>query len=184
MSIRADLVAGLDCGIQTGVAVYSRSRKALVFCESMNFWDTFEIFVGTYPRIVRPQDAPARDYAASLDWMSVAGRRSPSSLRTTEEHRGVEIVIEIHGAGALYARTDAAVARGTKGRDKFAANVGSNRREAVLLADGLERLGYNVRRVRPINAKKWDAAEFMRFTKWPKGENEHVRDAARLVWGL
>ena len=38
-------------------------------------------------------------------------------------------------------------------RERISRNVGSNQREALLLAEGLERQGYRVRRVRPRSSK-------------------------------
>lgn len=94
-----------------------------------------------------------------------------------------EIVVEVPNTrGALYSRTSAQVADG-RGRDKFAANVGSVRREAVLLAERFEQLGFAVRRVTP-RGKKWDAEQMRRYTGYEGRTSEHGRDAARLVVGL
>lgn len=68
-------------------------------------------------------------------------------------------------------------------REKIAANVGSNAREADLLAAGLEKLGLDVRRVKPT-AKKWDAKKLKMITGIAYRTNEHVRDAIQLCWGL
>lgn len=93
-----------------------------------------------------------------------------------------EIVIEVPDAKRhLYARLDNAGAG--RGRERMAANVGSNRREAELLAERFEYEFYKVKRVSPVKAKKWTHAEFVRLTKWPGKSNEHQRDAARLVIG-
>ncbi len=93
------------------------------------------------------------------------------------------IVVEVPNTrGALYARTDAEVGRGSRGRDRFAANVGSNRREAVLLADGFERLGFDVRREIPRGAK-WTVEQVRRYTGYEGRTSEHARDAIRLVYG-
>lgn len=69
------------------------------------------------------------------------------------------------------------------GRDRQAANVGSNRREAVLLAEGLERLGFEVRRVTPTRTK-WTAKDLKQRTGITERTNQHVRDAIALVYGL
>lgn len=75
-------------------------------------------------------------------------------------------------------------------RDRISQNVGSVKRETELLAQGLERLGYNVRRVRPgpraitYRKGKPDARTFKRITKYPGRTSQHGRDAALLVYGL
>jgi hypothetical protein len=93
-----------------------------------------------------------------------------------------EVVIEVPNAKRhLYARLDGEGAG--RGRERMAANVGSNRREAELLAERLEYHFYKVTRVPPVAAKKWTHQEFVKFTKWPGRSNEHQRDAARLVIG-
>jgi hypothetical protein len=69
-----------------------------------------------------------------------------------------------------------------KGCDITAANVGGAVREANLLADGLERLGYEVIRIHPQG--KVDAAYVKRVTGWSKPTNEHTRDAIMLCYGF
>lgn len=60
-------------------------------------------------------------------------------------------------------------------------NVGMAIREGELMAEGLTRLGYNVRTVHPrgkVEAKKFEA-----FTGWKHRTNQHGRDAALLCYG-
>lgn len=73
--------------------------------------------------------------------------------------------------------------RDERQREKIAQNVGINKAHATLLVEGLERLGYTVRRRRP-GGKKWNAKFFRRITGYPGRTSEHARDAARFVWGL
>ena len=68
-------------------------------------------------------------------------------------------------------------------RERLSRNVGSNMREALLLAEGLERQGYRVRRVRP-RSSKLSAEAFRRLTRYQGRTSEHARDAAMLVFGL
>lgn len=65
--------------------------------------------------------------------------------------------------------------------EKIAFNSGENNREATLLIEGFEYLGYEVRKVTPV-ASKWTAEQLKRFTGISSRTNEHVRDAVRLVW--
>jgi hypothetical protein len=68
-------------------------------------------------------------------------------------------------------------------RERISKNIGGNRREAELLADGLEKLGFEVLRVAP-SARKWTADDLCRYTKMRVRTSQHVRDAIQLVWGL
>ena len=84
----------------------------------------------------------------------------------------IKVVIEVphnkknwHGVGAAVA-------------------VGGVIREAQLLADGVERLGFSVTRVHPTGrGKKMKHAEFCKLTGWKGRTNEHARDAALLALG-
>ncbi len=75
--------------------------------------------------------------------------------------------------------------RGTSGRrrEKIAQDVGENKAHAKLWIEGLERLGYAVRRVRPTQ-KKWSKRTFERITGYTGRSSSHARDAARLVFGI
>ncbi len=68
-------------------------------------------------------------------------------------------------------------------REKISQDVGGNKREARLLADGLGRMGYRVKLVQP-KQRKLSAAEFKARTGYERRTNEHVRDAGMLVHGL
>lgn len=63
---------------------------------------------------------------------------------------------------------------------KIARNVGQVTREAQLLVEGLRRLGYDVREVKPQGKKK--QAEFKRITGWSKRTNQHERDSAMMAF--
>lgn len=65
---------------------------------------------------------------------------------------------------------------------KIAQNVGANKREAELLIELIEALGFEVIRIRPT-AHKWTEKEFKQFTGYAGRCSQHARDAARLVWG-
>ena len=68
-------------------------------------------------------------------------------------------------------------------REKISRNVGQNQREAQLLAEGLERQGYRVCRVRP-RSQKCSADLFKTITRYQGRASQHARDAAMLVFGL
>ena len=67
-------------------------------------------------------------------------------------------------------------------RDKHAILIGGTRRESQLLARGLRILGYRVKEVLPVRAKKWTAEQFKRELGFEGKSNQHVRDAARLAF--
>ena len=91
------------------------------------------------------------------------------------------IVIETPKKTRLYARQDAEA--GHRRREKIAANAGGNSREAELLAEGLEALGYEVRRVTPTRTK-WTAEHLAKYTGITRRTSQHVRDAIALCYGL
>ena len=68
-------------------------------------------------------------------------------------------------------------------REKISRDVGMNQREARLLAEGLARKGYRVRRIRP-RSSKLGAEQFKRLTRYPGRTSQHARDAGMLVFGL
>lgn len=82
-------------------------------------------------------------------------------------------------------------ARNLKGQNwraaaKIAQNAGGVQREAELLAEGIERLGYQLTQTAPIQEKKWPAGYAERVAKglgleWEGPNNEHTRDAFRLL---
>lgn len=90
------------------------------------------------------------------------------------------IVVEWLNAGALYARTFNA---SRAGRDKFAANVGSVRRETALLAEGFERAFFTVeRRTIPNRAPKWTPEHLTRVIGYEERSSAHARDALRVIF--
>lgn len=114
------------------------------------------------------------DFWKVIDWF----RTGPISI----DPNNYFVIIETpNAARTLYARKDDQ-SEG-RGRERMASNVGSNRREAELLADGIERLGFEVRRVTPTRSK-WTAADLKRKTGITQRTNEHVRDAIALVYGI
>ena len=86
------------------------------------------------------------------------------------------VVIEVPDTKHVWQK----VAMGTKAIQRQAVNVGGVLREAQLLADGIEKVGYRVKRVNP--RKKIDANTFREFTGWQGQTNQHERDAGILCW--
>lgn len=98
-------------------------------------------------------------------------------LITQLEPSTTGIVIEVPKK-FLYGRNEG---NGEKVGRRIVSDAGSNRREAELLADRFESLGYPVVRVTPTKSK-WNAKELQRITGIKERTNEHTRDAVRLVW--
>lgn len=93
------------------------------------------------------------------------------------DHTG--IVIEVPTGHVIHHRVNENASG--FGRDRQAANVGSNRREAALLAERFESMGFAVARVKPTRTK-WKADDLARHTGITAKTNEHTRDAIRLIW--
>lgn len=90
-------------------------------------------------------------------------------------------IIETPKKTRLYDRQDGE--QGDRRREKIASNIGSNGREAELLAEGIERLGFEVKRVVPTSGK-WTAADLKLITGITERTSQHVRDAIALCYGL
>lgn len=94
------------------------------------------------------------------------------------DHTG--IVVEVPNSKRIVYDYQGERGTGDRRRERMAANVGSNRREAALLAERFEGLGYPVIRVTPIR-HKWSAADLQRELGITSRTNAHVRDAIQLV---
>ncbi len=91
-----------------------------------------------------------------------------------------EITIEsLNAKGALYSRAFSAT---QSGRDRFAQNVGSVRRETSLLIERLQAKGYTVNLVKPVKGGKWTQKQFEQATGLKIRTSEHARDAARILF--
>lgn len=65
---------------------------------------------------------------------------------------------------------------------KIAQNVGANKRDADWVVHLLESNGFKISLIRPTSAK-WTKHQFEMITKYEKRVSQHVRDAAKLVFG-
>lgn len=137
-------VAGIDPGVNTGIAIYDRELKRIHFTTTIDFWGAIVLF---------------RQY----------------------NQAEFLVIIEAPKKTRLYARHD--VETGPRRREKIAANVGSSAREAELLAEGLELLGFEVIRQTPTR-RKWTAEQLERYTGIKERTNQHVRDAIALCYGV
>lgn len=75
-----------------------------------------------------------------------------------------------------------------KKRERMSQNVGSNKREATLLIEGLQRKGFRVYPVKPTGRKgvkrKWNHKQLVAMTKWEQTtSSQHARDAAMIAIG-
>lgn len=92
---------------------------------------------------------------------------------------GTVFVIEDPRQNVTYDRDG----QGVRQMQKISRNVGKNQAQAKLLAEGLERLGFEVRYVVPQSAKLGHDT-FARWTGLRKRVSQHCRDAARLVFQM
>lgn len=67
-------------------------------------------------------------------------------------------------------------------RERIAQGVGSNKSEARLLADGLERAGFVVIRMAPVRSSKWTRRELEAIVGIAGRSSQHARDACRLAF--
>lgn len=148
---------GIDPGVSTGVAVARITAGITVnwSLHTLSFWQAVDLVQDTFFQMIVDDDGGNDDFAA------------------------FGIAIEVPSGHVIHKSVEGN-ARGY-GRDRQAANVGSNRREAVLLAERFESLGYTVVRVKPTRAK-WSAEDLKRITGITDKSNQHTRDAVRTVW--
>ena len=90
----------------------------------------------------------------------------------------VKIIVEIP-SDFIYSRND--FQKGAV-RDRMAINIGMDRRESELLAEACRRLGFAVKGVMPVRAKKWTAQQLERYLGIGGRTSRHVRDACRLAF--
>lgn len=97
------------------------------------------------------------------------------------------IMIEAPNKTAMYARQEDKV-KGARYGNRMQSNAASNAREAELLADGLEKEGFEVRRVKPTrrNFEKAgdDVRHIQKTTGFMEKTNAHTRDAIMLCYGI
>jgi len=108
-----------------------------------------------------------------------------ASGKVSADNTGV--VVECPVKNAMYGRQEKNVKSAAYG-NRMMANASSNAHEASLLADGIERLGYTVLRVRPKRRNFKTAAEDVdhveKVTGFTERTNPHTRDAIMLAWNV
>ena len=149
------LYIGIDPGVKTGIAIWRTSPPALLDVATADFFGTCRML----SKVIDP-------------------------TRKTN----VTVVIEdpnlIEG---VYRQRVAAVIKSRQFHQmqtllKIAQNVGMNKRDAQLLIQYCESLGFRVIKVKPTNTKR-TAKEFKQLTKYSVTTSQHARDAAMLVFG-
>ena len=99
--------------------------------------------------------------------------KSPNPFRIVVENPNLNQPVWAGGTGL-----------GMKQKLKIAQDVGRNKEDAYLIITWCERQGVDCTQMQPRD-KKWNHKEFIQVTKLPlKRSNEHLRDAARLVFGI
>jgi hypothetical protein len=150
---RNRLLIGIDPGGSTGICVLDLETRQIKSVYTLNFWETYALM----SRCADP-----------LVHISQVYIEQPSLVKS------------------LYARHAARLKEaGSKEttRDKIVWDSGGNAREGILLRDGLRNLGYTVFDSKPVGRKKWTSDQFQQITGYPDRSNQHVRDAAFLVYG-
>ena len=155
------VLVGIDPGAETGVAVWSPRRGALLHVGSASFWAVVALLA--------ERTEPVGPVGRAGAWQ-VAG-----------------VVVEDPRRLPIYARNRSRTGAGAFGRgeaDRIVRSVGRIDRDVELWATWLREAGYVVQLREPQRRRKWDAAELARLTSWTAPTNEHGRDAARLVVGV
>ncbi len=110
----------------------------------------------------------SRDFWSVQDFM----------VNSFEDRTSVEIFVEV--PATYFAGRDPA--RLSKNDLRIIYNSGGVRREALLLIEGLKRLGFTlVTAVPPVTQKKWTAEKLYLATGSNARSNEHEKDSVRLV---
>lgn len=154
-----DVLIGIDPGRKTGLAMYSRKAKLLAELKTLDFWGLY-VFLrslaaqGKARNILFVVEDPNDNKPLFGKGITINPRLSPPELM-----------------------------KRVRMREKMAQNVGSNKREASLILEALERLGLRYYARPPRQGGKMDAQGFKQLTGWQARTNEHVRDAAMLVFG-
>lgn len=167
---------GIDPGRTTGIALYNPVSKKLISLNSGDFWQSLQIIgdlssqykidkvLVENPQLNKPvfmnQDQRVELKDAIIDAESYA-RKDKEQFNAAFQR--VESVYKIHTARAQ--------------------RVGRNKEQTHLLLEWLDRKGFEVVEMRP-HLPKMDSKQFNELTGWTGRTNEHVRDAARLVYGL
>ena len=149
---RAQLLIGIDPGKSTGMCILKLEPRTIQSLYTLDFWSAYELLKTSSP---------------SLAPVSQIYIEQPSLVKS------------------LYARHAARLKEaGSKivTRDKIVWDSGANAREGTLLRDGLRKLGFTVFDAKPVGRKKWTSEQFQQITGWPDRSNQHVRDAAFLVY--
>lgn len=148
---------GIDAGKKTGFAIWDSKKKKFEEISTTDFWGVIE------------------------------------RIRLLDEEHGIENLkfrVEdpsqnkaIHWNQKDLSRYKSGSRQELNAACKIAQSVGSNKREATLILDFLEKIKANYRGVKPTT-RKTDAKRFKNYTGWTGKTNEHNRDAAMLVLGL
>lgn len=149
------VLIGIDPGKRTGTCVVDAESNKILALWTTNFW-------GLYRAFAVPSDG-------LLQRIIQFHIEQPSLVK------------------ALYARHAAELVKYQKKvetRDKIVWDAGGNATEGRLLAEGLRAQGYTVFDVTPDRRTKWTREDLKRFMKWEGVSNQHIRDAAFLVWGV
>lgn len=114
-------------------------------------------------------------------WQTVDAIHNANALYNDGVH--VKLVVVIEAAWKInttYGRYNGQ--SGERGIQRIARNAGENHAHGKLIVEFCKRNGVEALLITP-NKRKMDAAQFALLTKHPGRTNEHVRDAAMLVWG-
>ena len=160
---------GIDPGTKTGFAVWDSEKKEFRNIWTLDFWKAYETMVlyhgrrgfvdddGSVIGITVVIEVPAR-FMYDRHMKEIWGHKT----NYTSFMSKLRVLI------------------------KIATNYGGTIKEAELMADRIESLGFEVRRVQPSrkSGTKMKADAFEKLTGYTGRTSEHGRDAAMLVFGM
>lgn len=167
---------GLDPGRNNGLALYDAKTKKLISLMTLNFWEVFKK-VQELSRTYKIHSVLIENPALNKP-VFMSGEQKAHLQKAFEDLNRYARINE-DGFKKAMDEVDSAI----RIHSKKAQNVGRNKEHAHLLIDWFERNNYLIIEIRP-SIPKMDHKSFCEYTGWTQRTNEHVRDAARLVYGI
>lgn len=158
---------GIDCGRHTAIVKWDPQLRKFTDMETTDFWGGINYLMAQ------------RKMAATYKYKLSVVIEDPNINKPVFTPPDLDPVKLLRSKPRKFDEAKSAFLRSMN----IAQKVGRNKESAYLTIDFLKRKEIDFMTSRPI-APKWDAQEFKRLTGYEGRTNEHVRDAARLVWKL
>lgn len=143
---------GIDAGVHTGYCLYNSESKEIVEIGTTDF---FGLILNVLPEMLYKY--VGESICNITIWIEDPSQNKPLFVKRYEPDTVRKAL-------------------------KLAQDVGSNKREALLLIQYFERKGFQVKRYKPTS-EKWDKSKFWQITNYKKNVSQHARDACKMVFG-